>query len=181
MKVSALFHFILLTTVVTQVSCSRNKRAVKKKSKYKTEITHSNPSSIKNRYASALGVSSNNIANITLYEFIDDWYGVPYKYGGTSKSGADCSGFIGQLYSNVYHKSLPRTTKEIDAACSKVSKSSLSEGDLVFFDINKKKSSHVGVYLQNNKFVHASTSKGVIISDLNNPYYQKTFSKGGRK
>ena len=181
MKVNILFRFILLIAVVTQVSCSRNKRAVKKKSKHKTEITHSNSSSIKSKYASALGVSSNNIANITLYEFIDDWYGVPYKYGGTSKSGADCSGFIGQLYSNVYHKSLPRTTKEIDEACSKVSKSSLSEGDLVFFDINKKKSSHVGVYLQNNKFVHASTSKGVIISDLNNPYYQKTFSQGGRK
>jgi len=181
MKLMWAIRVLLLILLISQASCSRNKKATRKKSSYKTERTSSRSEALKLKYARSLGVNAKDITNISLYQFIDDWYGVPYKYGGTSKSGADCSGFIGQLYSNVYHKSLPRTTSEIDKASSRVSKSSLREGDLVFFDINKKKSSHIGVYLQNDKFVHASSSKGVIISDLSNPYYQKTFSKGGRK
>jgi len=181
MKLLWIVRLFCLVLLVTQVGCSRNKKATKKSSSHRNEKTVSNNDALKSKYARSLGVQPKDITNIALYQFIDEWYGVPYKYSGTTKSGADCSGFIGQLYAQVYRKSLPRTTGEIDKACSKVSKSSLKEGDLVFFDINKKKSSHIGLYLQNDKFVHASTSKGVIISDLSNPYYQKTFSKGGRK
>lgn len=137
-------------------------------------------SSIQNKYGSILGVSADKISNITLYQFIDDWYGTPYKYGGQSRSGVDCSGFINTLYSQVYHKSIPRTTKDISSKVKSVSKSNLKEGDIVIFDIQGKKHSHAGVYLLNGKFVHASSSKGVIISDLENPYYVKAFSKAGR-
>jgi lipoprotein Spr len=181
MNLSWAVRFLCLILIASQVACSRNKKTTQKKASHRTEKSVNNHDALKSKYAKALGVEPKSITNISLYQFIDDWYGVPYKYGGTTKSGTDCSGFIGQLYSQVYNKSLPRTTSEIDKACSKVSKASLKEGDLVFFDINKKKSSHVGVYLQNDRFVHASTSKGVIISELSNPYYQKAFAKGGRK
>ena len=115
-----------------------------------------------------------------LENFVREWEGVPYKYGGTTKQGVDCSGFVGVLYNEVYRTQVPRTTGELSAQSKTIPKHGLKEGDLVFFDINGKKTSHVGVYMNAGKFVHASTSKGVIVSDLENPYYQKTFSKAGR-
>lgn len=132
-----------------------------------------------NKYAIAIGVSKSQITNIRLYSFIDDWYGTKYKYGGMSKSGVDCSGFCNVLYNYVYNKSMKRRSSDIANDINKVSKNKLKEGDLVFFNISKKKNSHVGIYLMNNKFVHASTSKGVLISSLDNPYYKKTYNKGG--
>ncbi len=131
------------------------------------------------KYAKKLQVSQSKITNIVLYEFIDDWYGTKYTYGGLSKAGVDCSGFCNVLYNKVYQKQLPRSTKDIVKTISKVSQDKLQEGDLVFFNISGKKNSHVGLYLVNNYFVHASTSKGVIISSLTNPYYKKAYSKGG--
>ena len=132
-----------------------------------------------NKYAIVLGVSKSKITNIRLYSFIDDWSGTKYKYGGMSKSGVDCSGFCNVLYNDVYSKSLKRRVSDIVKDINKVSKNNLKEGDLVFFNISKKKNAHVGIYLTNNKFVHASTSKGVIISSLDNPYYKKAYNKGG--
>jgi cell wall-associated NlpC family hydrolase len=131
-----------------------------------------------NKYASIIGVPI--IENKKLYVFIDSWYGTKYKYGGITKAGIDCSGFCNVLYSEVYNKPIKRTTADIAKEITKVKKSSLREGDFVFFNISKKKNAHVGIYLANNKFVHASSSKGVIISSLDNPYYIQTFNKGGR-
>jgi len=105
---------------------------------------------------------------------------VPYRYGGGDKSGIDCSGFTNKLYQTVYSKSIPHSTKEIYTEISKVDTDHLKEGDLVFFKIENKDVSHVGVYLTNNKFVHATTKKGVMINDLNEPYYKKYYYKGGR-
>ncbi|MGB0882497.1 MAG: C40 family peptidase [Vicingaceae bacterium] len=135
---------------------------------------------IVNKYAEILKTPKSEIKNVKLYSFIDSWYGVRYRYGGMSKSGVDCSGFCNVLYSQVYKKQIKRTTSQLSKDINKVSKGRLKEGDLVFFNISKKKNSHVGVYLKNNKFVHASSSKGVIISSLDNPYYKKTYNKGGR-
>lgn len=131
------------------------------------------------KYAEKLQVPQSKITNIVLYEFIDEWYGTKYKYGGVTKAGVDCSGFCNVLYNKVYKKELPRSTKDIVKIVNKVSQPKLKEGDLVFFNISGKKNSHVGLYLINDYFVHASTSKGVIISNLTNPYYKKAFSKGG--
>ena len=148
----------------------------------KKDVLVKTPSSNKqivSKYAEKLKVSKSIITNIILYEFIDDWYGTKYKYGGLSKAGVDCSGFCNVLYSKVYQRQLPRSTKDIVKTIKKVSQDKLKEGDLVFFNISGKKNSHVGLYLVNDYFVHASTSKGVIISSLANPYYKKAFSKGG--
>jgi probable lipoprotein NlpC len=131
------------------------------------------------KYAERLQVSESQITNVKLYEFIDDWYGTKYQYGGHTKSGVDCSGFCNLLYNHIYNKELPRSAKDIAKVINQVDQNKLKEGDLLFFNINGKDISHVGLYLTNNYFIHASTSKGVIISSLTNPYYKKTYSKGG--
>jgi cell wall-associated NlpC family hydrolase len=130
--------------------------------------------------AAVLGVSEKEVRDKKLYEFVSEWYGVPYKYGGCSKSGTDCSCLTINLYSTVYKKQLPRSADDMAKACSKVKESKAEEGDMVFFKINSKTVSHVGVVLKNNKFIHASTSKGVLISDLNEAYYKKFFYCFGR-
>lgn len=140
----------------------------------------SKPSAVAEKYAAQLKVDTKNISNEKLYLFIDDWYAVPYKYAGFDKSGIDCSGFSCKLYENVYSKKISRASKDIYASCKEIAQSDLKEGDFVFFKIESKNVSHVGVYLQNGKFVHASTKKGVIINDLNEPYYKKYFFAGGR-
>jgi NlpC/P60 family len=158
---------ILLAVLIT--ACGGNKKMVSS-----TKNTY-----IIDKYAGLLEIPKSEIKNIKLYSFIDNWYGTKYKYGGMSKTGVDCSGFCNVLYNEVYNKEIKRTTSDLSKDINKKSKGNLKEGDLVFFNISKKKNSHVGVYLKNNRFVHASTSKGVLISSLDNPYYKKTYSKGG--
>lgn len=148
----------------------------------KTDESKSAPKSkkVQQKYAEVLNVDENKIDNIKLYIFIDEWYGVPYKYGGKNKNGIDCSNFTSTLYSNVYSKSVTGSSSSIFNQCKVISKSNLKEGDLVFFKIDGDKISHIGVYLQNNKFVHATTKKGVMIDDLDEPYYKKYYYKSGR-
>lgn len=136
--------------------------------------------SIERKYSKILETNKENIINLKLYTFIDEWYGTPYKYGGKSKKGADCSGFTSVLYKEVYGKEVSGSSASIFTQCKPLSKKELQEGDLVFFRIDSKTISHVGVYLQNNKFVHATTKAGVMINDLNEEYYKKYFGGAGR-
>lgn len=135
---------------------------------------------IQSKYASKLGVDPSQLNNLELYQFVDTWYGAPYRYAGKSRSGVDCSGFTSILLDSVFNKNISGPSYSLYSLCEPVEKEKLKEGDLVFFKINKGKISHVGVYLQNNKFVHASTRAGVIINDLDEDYYRKYFFKGGR-
>ncbi len=111
---------------------------------------------------------------------IASWLGTPYKYGGNTKRGVDCSGFVNMIYMDVYGVKLPRTSKEIYNQSKKIKMSELKEGDFVFFDYEGKGVSHVGIYLDDGKYVHASSQKGVVISTLNNTYTQKKFVGAGR-
>lgn len=135
---------------------------------------------LKEKYANILQVPLGNVSNIALYQFIDNWYGVPYKYAGRSKAGVDCSDFVSLLYENAYGMTLTGTSTDLLDKCRIIKESDLKEGDLVFFRINSKRVSHVGVYLQNNRFVHASVHAGVVISNLEEPYYKKYFYKAGK-
>ncbi len=135
---------------------------------------------LKKKYAEKLGVSEADIKNEKLYQFINDWYGVKYKYGGKDKAGVDCSGLTAALYLAVYKKTISSNTKDLAGEVKKIRESDLKEGDLVFFNTNGKSISHVGVYLQNHKFVHASTKKGVMISDMNEPYFKQTYVMSGK-
>jgi hypothetical protein len=160
-------------------SCKNSMRVSQNRSESQSSNSLSK-TSVQEKYASILGIDPSEVKNITLYQFIDDWYGTPYKYGGQSKTGVDCSGFINSLFMDVYGKKVPRTTSQIAKEVRSVSKSRIEEGDIVIFDIQGKKHSHVGVYLKNGRFAHASSSNGVIISDLNSKYYQEAFGKAGR-
>ena len=114
-----------------------------------------------------------------LYRFITDWTGVKYRLGGLDKNGIDCSGFALLLEKNIYGHALPRRSKDQADAIKKKSQSSLEEGDLIFFSFGGTEVDHVGVYLNNNFFVHASTTRGVVVDDLNLPVYQKAIVKTG--
>ena len=111
---------------------------------------------------------------------LNQWLGAPYKYGGNSKKGVDCSGFVCAVYLEVYETKLPRTSKEMYIFSEHIKLKDLREGDLVFFNYTGKGVSHVGIYLENNKFIHASTTKGVIVGDLNNEFTKKKIVGAGR-
>jgi cell wall-associated NlpC family hydrolase len=131
------------------------------------------------KYAMLLNVEVESIKNIPLYSFINEWYGSPYQMGGLEKNGIDCSGFSCTLLRKVFLVNPPRTAKEQYELSDHVSKDKLKEGDLVFFNTFGGVS-HVGVYLSNGHFVHASTNYGVIISTLDEGYYKQKFIGGGR-
>ena len=104
--------------------------------------------------------------------FYREWEGVPYRWGGTTKRGVDCSGLTQNAYEDVPHLRIPRTTAEQIREGSRVSLRDARPGDLVFFDTGYR---HVGVYVGQNKFFHASSSKGVTLSSLANTYWSQTF------
>jgi len=101
--------------------------------------------------------------------------GEPYRYGGRNRKGWDCSGFVSGMYYSYLSVKLPRNTRSLYDASYRVKSRKTKPGDLVFFKIKKKHPSHVGIYLGKGKFIHASTSSGVVISSLNEKYYKKYF------
>lgn len=128
----------------------------------------------------ALGIEREEGDNEELYTAVQDWIGTPYKYGGNDKNGVDCSAFVGHIYRMVYGQQLHRVANDIQKDTRPLSRSQLQEGDIVFFTNSKGKVSHVGIYLKNGLFAHASTSRGVIISRLDEGYWKQHFHKGGR-
>jgi cell wall-associated NlpC family hydrolase len=109
----------------------------------------------------------------------NQYKGIKYKYGGTDKRGFDCSGFTQKVYRNAFQIELPRTTKEMSKIGKKVSKNRLKSGDLVFFRLSRKYK-HVGIYMGEDMFMHSSTSKGVIKSNINNVYWNKKYKYAKR-
>lgn len=111
------------------------------------------------------------------------WQGTPYKYGGSEKGrGTDCSGLVTKVYLDVANKKLPRNSAQQAEFCKKLKAKEVKPGDLVFFATGKSKDkvSHVGIMIDDHRFVHASAQKGVLISDVETPYYQRTFIMFGR-
>ncbi len=136
---------------------------------------------LQTKYSEILGVIPQAITNMPLYGFIDDWYGVRYRLGGNDRGGIDCSGFVQRLYESVFCMNLMRTAFEQFHKCSMVFKSdSLQEGDLVFFKTRGRRISHVGIYLVNDFFVHASSTQGVVISSLKEKYWSRLYAGAGQ-
>jgi murein DD-endopeptidase / murein LD-carboxypeptidase len=131
-------------------------------------------------FSNVLGVEMNALPDPVLFETIYEWLGTPYKYAGDCREGIDCSGFVCMLYQKVYGIELAASSAGIFKDVKSLKRNSMGAGDLVFFKIKKNRVSHVGIYLGNNKFAHASVQSGVIVSDLDEPYYKKHFFKGGR-
>lgn len=134
------------------------------------------------KYAVIIDATVEKLTNIPLLETIDKWWGTRYCLGGSTSDCIDCSAFTQILMRDVFNTTLPRTAQEQYDNSEKIDLADLQEGDLVFFHTTgrKKDITHVGVYLLNNKFVHAATSGGVMISDLNEKYWQPRFRGAGR-
>jgi NlpC/P60 family len=135
--------------------------------------------SIQYKYAMMLNVDVESLKNLSLFGFINNWFGTKYRMGGSTKSGIDCSALTSSLLLAVYGFAVPRTARQQYKATKHIKKRELKQGDLVFFNTHGGVS-HVGLYLENDYFVHASSSQGVMISSLDDAYYAKRFICGGR-
>ncbi len=113
--------------------------------------------------------------------FIDDWYGTPHRMGGMTKSGVDCSGFVIIAYREVFGWEFQgRRAEDLFGEMKSLAIEDLRFGDLVFFKVRGRRIDHVGIYLGNLQFAHTSSSRGVMISSLNNAYWSKRVFRGGR-
>ncbi len=152
------------------MSCSTSKRSHSHRTNY---------ASLSKQY----GFRINSSDFIPLYEEGTLWLGTPYRSGGNSKKGIDCSGFVSAVYRKLFHVKLNRSAELIlRRDCKKISKKKLQTCDLVFFATgrNRSKVNHVGIYLKDGYFIHASTSKGVIVSHLDEPYYRSKWKTAAR-
>ena len=128
-----------------------------------------------------LGIDIDRDDDHRLYVAASQWIGTPYRSGGQSRKGTDCSGFVRQVYKKVYDIDLPRSTTEQVEEGKRVRRRKLREGDLVFFHGSKRRrANHVGIYLKEGKFVHASTSRGVMVSRLDEDYWDEHWLRGRR-
>jgi cell wall-associated NlpC family hydrolase len=125
-------------------------------------------------------IKQNKYAGDELFDFVREWWGTRYRYGGSTKNGIDCSAFTLKLFNNVYDIDLPRTASEQYRATKRISKSELKDGDLVFFRTRYKSGWHVGVYLTDGYFIHSKSKVGVAVDNLSNPIYSRMYYGAGR-
>jgi len=168
--------FFLFIVIFGILSCSTRKQTGTKTKYDNKEIS---------KLSKQFGLRLTQADNITLYDACSSWLGVKYRNGGNTKKGVDCSGLASTIYKQVYGLGIERSSANIlRKNCAQINRNNLREGDLVFFKTlgggNPKTPTHVGIYLKNGKFIHASTSKGVIVSSLSEPYYIRTWITGGR-
>ena len=167
----ALFISLSLATVQAQTKTIPNQT--------QENADDQDKSLVKDYLSQIMGVALSTTSNVKLFQFVYDWIGTPYRFGGNTKKGIDCSAFTKELYSKVFNLDIQRNSRDIFSMVSPVKKDELKEGDLVFFKIHSRSISHVGIYLGNNKFAHAS-NKGVSINNLDDDYYSRYFYRGGR-
>lgn len=146
----------------------------------KKSLDAENSLKVQMKYASILDVPANELTNTRLLLDIDYWWGTKYCLGGSTEDCTDCSAFTQNLMREVYAINIPRTAREQYDNSEHIKKGELQEGDLVFFQTSRRGISHVGVYVANNKFAHASASSGVTISDLDDTYWKKRYRAAGR-
>ncbi|WP_415905637.1 NlpC/P60 family protein [Neptuniibacter sp. QD48_55] len=131
-------------------------------------------STLKQSSAPTLSLQAQSPVSQALLDQYNSWVGTPYRLGGNTRSGIDCSAFTQVTFRDQFGVDIPRTTRDQLGSGSNIAKGQLKAGDLVFFQTGYKQR-HVGIYVQEGQFLHASTSKGVIISRLDNPYWQKHY------
>jgi lipoprotein Spr len=125
--------------------------------------------------ASDTGRGESSIDTDRMRKIIEGYLGTSYRSGGYGKLGIDCSGLVYAVYRDLDNLHLPTSSKKLFNTLRRVSYRDLKYGDLVFFSLNGKHASHVGLYIGDNKFVHASESRGVIISSLTEEYYRQSY------
>jgi hypothetical protein len=118
-------------------------------------------------------------ARKALQQFYHNWQGIPYQVGGMSPAGVDCSGLVAIAYHDIFGMKLPRTAAEQARFGRKIPLNRLHPGDLLLFKTGMFQD-HVGIFFEKNRFIHASSAKGVMISALNEPYWQDSLVKATR-
>ncbi|MDD5570637.1 MAG: NlpC/P60 family protein [Bacteroidales bacterium] len=172
-KVNLIKSFFFSALIII-ISCAPANKTTKTRREIKDEI-------FVKTYSEKLNIKLNGSENKLLISTIADWLGVPHKLGGCTKQGTDCSCLVQNIYKTVYKKDVNRQTADIyDKDINVIKKSDLKEGDLVFFRIASKKPDHVGIYIKDGYFVHTSSKKGVMVSNLNEDYFHKYFYCAGR-
>ncbi len=150
---------------------------------HKDKLTEVNDSNFINFYSSLLGVKLDSCCNRKLIAVVSSWLNVPYRAGGNTKFGTDCSGFVSVIYKEVFGVNLShgglsmfRQMKQFVKRTEK-----LQEGDILFFRERGTRITHVGLYLKDGKFIHAATyGIGVVVNDLHSAYYRRTYYMAGR-
>jgi NlpC/P60 family len=169
-----------LTASIPDTKTERKETIAVPESKYPANsASYGDVAALKLKYGQLLGKDPEQLENIDLLKSVDEWYGTRYKMGGMSKSGIDCSAFVQAVYLTAFGMAVPRTAFEQFKVSNHISATEMKEGDLVFFNTTGGVS-HVGIFLGNNKFIHASVAHGVAVSDLFDPYYLKRFLGIGR-
>lgn len=173
LKIGIILCLISFTGSVT--SCKSHKKSKKEDPVYVGETIEIKGKKKKDKKDNSIG---QRIADECV-----TWIGTPYGYGCQQKGVAtDCSGMVITVYEQIAEVKLPRNSAQQADYCDNLKEKDVKPGDLVFFATgnDKKKVSHVGVMIDKEKFVHASGSKGVIMSEMTTPYYIRTFIKYGR-
>lgn len=163
--------FLLLVCCLVFSGCS-------KKKVYYPQTSLTEISAVQYKIHHNLALDNTNIRNV-LKEYYSRWKGVPYRHGGMSHRGIDCSAFTYLVYKDLFTIELPRTVSEQAGQGKKISRNQLQPGDLVFFKTGMFQR-HVGIYIDDLSFMHVSTIKGVMISRLDNTYWRKKYWKSMR-
>lgn len=110
------------------------------------------------------------------------WIGTPYLYGGTGRNGVDCSGMVMNIFKEALNTSIPRNSGAQQEFCRAINPDSIAVGDLIFFNTAKhaERVNHVGIYMGADSMIHASSSRGVIMSNIRDPYYVQHYHSSGR-
>ena len=179
MKISTLYLYaFLLSILLLSQSCVSLKEAG---GVYANAHSRKDKKQHVEQYALKMNASSRQIKkHLEWIYFAEEWQGVPYRYGGVNKEGVDCSALVQQAYRKIYEIKAPRDSRSQFKWCTKIPRRKLKWGDLLFFTIESKEITHVGIYLYNGWFLHASSSKGVMMSRLDEKYFSKYFYASGR-
>lgn len=168
-----MIYKLTILSVLVLSACTSNIRFASNKTQSKPTAKYKNTDKINYNYN-----IDNQSLQSSIVEYSKDWLGVPYQYGGTTNDGIDCSAFVKNVYKNIGYD-LPRTAEEQFDFTKKINRNLAQEGDLVFFK-RREKIFHVGIYLGNNQLIHASTSKGVIIQNLDDNWIKSNLYAFGR-
>ncbi len=170
-----LIKYFLVYVLLTFLSLGCSSSGKNLRQGYSRKTTNRRYVSRKYDYRTNFRVNGNK-----LIKAINKWIGTPYCFGGSTKKCTDCSGFVQSVYKEVFGAKLPRTANQQYKHGKSIRRKLLKTGDLIFFRNWRYKITHVGIYIGNNKFAHASSSKGVMISSIKDPYFKKRYA-GARR
>lgn len=171
---------VAVSLILTMVSCSSGRHTVARPPAHAVEIPL-------DRLVGAGSVVTEPEHDLSdrarsVIEYAQTWLGTPYRYGGESRKGVDCSALVMSVYRDALGVKIPRTTVQQRKFTADVRRGDLRPGDLIFFSSDKNRNgiSHVGMFIGNDRFIHASSSRGVVVSKLSERYFVNHYHSSGR-